>query len=141
MTKIFSTNVDMFDVLFKNFFETDSQFYSLEQRNSLNYPVDILKTNDGLVIEIAAVGLNESDIKIEVTEGNILRVTHSREKTEQKIEYLHRGISKKSFDFGWRIINAYDISKITATMDKGLLKIAIPYAKENSPKSITITKQ
>ena len=57
------------DLLFRNFFETDSFFKSFTDTKP-NYPVDIYTTDDGLIFDIAVVGLEKKDIKIEATLNN-----------------------------------------------------------------------
>ena len=58
------------DLLFKNFFETDSHFQSHAEIKP-NYPCDLFTTDDGLHIEIAAVGLDKKDLSIETAENQI----------------------------------------------------------------------
>ena len=53
-------------------------------------------------------------------------------------DYIHKGIARRSFNLGWKISPKCDIKKISATMDKGLLSIFIPFTKEATPKSVTI---
>ena len=126
---------DPFDLVWKNFFDRGSNFLPIAQ-NKMNYPVDIYTTDDGLYFEIAAVGLEKSDIEI-LTEGETLRVKYGKEEKSTK-EFIHKGIAKRAFDFAWKISNDLDISKANAEMDKGLLCISIPYAKERAPKRLTI---
>jgi HSP20 family molecular chaperone IbpA len=124
-----------FDLVWKNFFDRNSNFLPITQ-NKMNYPVDIFSTDTGIQFEIAAVGLEKSDIEI-LTEGETLRVKYGREEKPSK-EFIHKGIAKRAFDFAWKISNDLAISKADAKMDKGLLCITIPYAKERAPKRLTI---
>jgi len=124
-----------FDLVWKNFFDRNSNFLPITQ-NKMNYPVDIFSTDIGIQFEIAAVGLEKSDIEI-LTEGETLRVKYGREEKSSK-EFIHKGIAKRAFDFAWKISNDLAISKADAKMDKGLLCITIPYAKERAPKRLTI---
>jgi len=132
--------LDRFDILFRNFFDDDSFFSPLAEAKP-KYPVDIYENEAGLQFDVAVVGLDEKDINIEVTDGNILRISYQKEvntSEEDDQNYLHQGIAKRSFSFGWRISNRYDISKIDAIVDRGLLNISIPCSEETKPKSITI---
>jgi HSP20 family molecular chaperone IbpA len=133
-------DLEPFDLLFRNFFDTDS-FFMPAIESKPKYPVDIYESEDGLQLDIAVVGLDENDINIEITDGDTLIVSYQKEvdtseKDDQK--YIHHGISKKSFSFGWRISNKFDLSKIEATVEKGLLNIYIPCAEEAKPRSIRI---
>ena len=124
------------DLLFKNFFETDSHFQSHAEIKP-NYPCDLFTTDEGLGIEIAAVGLDKKDIKIETAENQI-KVIYEKTDDENSVDYIHRGIARRSFNLGWKISPKYNLKKIKADMDKGLLTIFIPIADEAKPKAITI---
>ena len=131
------------DLLFKNFFDQASAFESSIDRK-INHPVDIIYTEDALLFEIAAVGLEKKDIELQVEDGNCLKVSYTKPKIESNNsdidagEYIHKGIAKRSFDLGWKISPKFDLTKIKASMENGLLKISIPVTPESKPKSITI---
>ena len=137
MTQLTETLIlnDPFDLVWKNLFDRGSNFLPIA-RNKMNYPVDIYTTDAGIRFEVAAVGLEKSDIEI-LTEGETLRVKYTRDEKPLK-DFIHKGIAKRAFDFAWKISNDLDISKAKAEMDKGLLCIDIPYAKERAPKRLTI---
>jgi|TARA_A100001391_G_scaffold193247_1_gene168263 HSP20 family molecular chaperone IbpA len=126
------------DLLFRNFFENDTTFQSYTETKP-NYPVDIATTDTGLVIEIAAVGIDKKDINIE-TADNTLKVIYEKgqDDSPKEFDYIHRGIARRAFNLGWKISPKCDITKISATMDKGLLSIFIPFTKEATPKTVTI---
>ena len=126
------------DLLFRNFFENDTTFQSYTETKP-NYPVDIATTDTGLVIEIAAVGIDKKDINIE-TADNTLKVIYEKgqDDSPKEFDYIHRGIARRAFNLGWKISPKCDITKISATMDKGLLSIFIPFTKEATPKQVTI---
>ena len=126
------------DLLFRNFFDTNTTFQSYVESKP-NYPVDIATTDTGLVIEIAAVGIDKKDINIE-TADNTLKVIYDKgqDDSPKEFDYIHRGIARRAFNLGWKISPKCDLSKISATMDKGLLSIFIPFTKEATPKTVTI---
>ena len=124
------------DLLFKNFFETDSHFQSHAEIKP-NYPCDLFTDDDGLHIEIAAVGINKKDIKIETAENQI-KVIYDKTDEENSVDYIHRGIARRSFNLGWKISPKFNLNRVKADMDKGLLSIFIPIADEAKPKAITI---
>ena len=124
------------DLLFKNFFETDSNFQS-HVDNKPKYPCDLFTTDDGLNIEIAAVGLDKKDIKIETAENQI-KISYDKTDEEKSVDYIHRGIARRSFNLGWKISPKFNLNKVKAEMDQGLLTIFIPIADEAKPKAITI---
>ena len=126
------------DLLFKNFFDTNTQFNSYVDSKP-NYPVDIASVDNGLVIEIAAVGLDKKDIQIETSE-NQLKVIYNKGESDSPdgYEYIHRGIAKRAFNLGWKISPKYNLNGIKATMKNGLLSIEIPISEEAKPKTIAI---
>ena len=140
LAKIFP-ELDQFDLLFKNFFDRDTFFSPISQSKTY-YPVNISETNGEIQIEIAVCGLNKEDIKIDVEDNNILRVSYEKPeiKEDENTNWLVRSITRKSFNFGWKISNKFDLSTIQAKMDKGLLSIQIKKAKleEFKPKMIEI---
>jgi|TARA_R110002012_G_scaffold49437_2_gene127890 molecular chaperone IbpA len=128
--------INDFDLVFKNFFDQQSRFQPVVG-NKMNYPVDIFLQDELLHFEIAAVGLKQGDIEI-LTEGETLRVKYEKKDSEYNNEYIHRGITRRSFDFAWKISSDLNISKAGATMKDGLLRITIPYAVDRAPKRIAI---
>ena len=126
------------DLLFRNFFDTGTTFRSYTE-NKPNYPVDIYTTDEGLAFDIAAVGIDKKEIEIETTD-NTLKVIYEKgqDDSPKEFDYIHRGIARRAFNLGWKISPKCDITKISATMDKGLLSIFIPFTKEAAPKSVTI---
>ena len=139
----FGTRLFPTDLLFKNFFDQASAFETSVDRK-INHPVDIIHTEDALLFEIAAVGLAKKDIELNVEDGNCLKVSYTKPSIESNNsdldagEYIHRGIAKRSFDLGWKISPKFDLTKIVASMENGLLKIEIPVNPVSMQKTITI---
>ena len=125
-----------FDILIKDFFNSDTEFRPADQ-TKINHPVDIYEANDGLNIDIACVGLTKKDIEITV-EGDILKVEYNRDKSKNDETYVHRNIAKRSFNLGWRISRRFDLSKLNAKLELGLLQLSAPLTEDNKPKTVTI---
>ena len=125
-----------FDILIKDFFNTDTEFRPAHQ-TKINHPVDIYEADDGLNIDIACVGLTKKDIEITV-EGDILKVEYNRDKSKNDETYVHRNIAKRSFNLGWRISRRFDLSKLNAKLELGLLQLSAPLTEDNKPKTVTI---
>ena len=119
--------MNFLDVFFRDFDKDMSDaFHTLNTR--IGKPVDIYTTENALVLEIAVVGRDKDDIHIK-TEKDMVRVS-TTSKDEVKKDHVYRGISRSDFDLGWRISSSYDVSKLEASLDKGLLKITIPAKTE-----------
>ena len=127
-----------FDILFKNFFESDADFAPFNQIR-FNYPVDIYTTEDGMNIDIACVGVDKKDLDIKI-EGDILRVEYKKDSNEEdtKLDYIQKGIARRAVNMGWRISRRYDLSKLDAKLENGLLQLHMPITAESKPKKVTI---
>ena len=129
------------DLLWKSFFDKNAHYRPVSEK-AVQHPVDIQETDNGLKIEIAAVGLEDSEIDI-IVDSETLRVTYrktddDKEKEKNEYRYLHRSIKKAGFDIAWKVSSKYELAKLSASLDKGLLTLEIPFAKENKPKKIEI---
>ena len=127
--------MDPFDIVWKNFFDVNSNFNTINQK--INYPVDIYETENGLRFELAVVGIDKEELEIQV-EGDTLRIQHENQLDDSERIYLQRGIARRSFDLAWKVASKFELSKLIAKMDKGLLIIDIPYSESKAPKKISI---
>jgi len=136
MTQLTPFGTSPFDILFKDFFKTDGE-YTPFNTIKVNHPVDIYEAEEGLNIDIACVGLTKKDIDLTI-EGDILRVEYKKEPGSTSAEYIQRNIAKRAFNFGWRISGRFDLSKLEAKLENGLLTLFAPLADEAKPKQVTI---
>jgi len=126
--------MDPLDIVWKNFMNSNSNYNTIQEK--INYPVDIYETENGLCFELAVVGIDKEELDI-LVDGDTLRITHEG-RLDQGRTYIARGIARRSFDLAWKVAYKFDLSKLVATMDKGLLIIDIPYADSKAPKKINI---
>ena len=125
-----------FDILVRNFFQDAGTFLPLAE-SKVPHPVDIYTTDTELVFDIAATGIAKEDLEIQ-TQKNTLRVNYNKSKEEENVEFIHRGIAKRSFNLGWKIDSKFDLSKARAEFENGLLKVAVPFAKGSELKTLKI---
>jgi len=127
-----------FDILVRNFFQDASTFLPLAE-TKVPHPVDIYTNEFGLVFEIACTGISKEELEIQA-QDNILRVNYTKPETDDSdaLEYIHRGIAKRSFNLGWKIDSKFDLKKVTAKFENGLLTIGVPFAKGSELKLIDI---
>ena len=129
--------VDPFDILVRNFFNSEHTFAPVFDAK-IQHPVDIIETEDGLHFEVACTGLTKKDIEINV-EGDILRISYDKDKDNlPEGTWIHRGIARRSFNLGYKIAPKFSLANADAEMNDGLLKITIPYADEAKPKVLKI---
>ena len=125
-----------FDILVRNFFTEGSRYQPLPE-TKLQHPVDIYQIDKGLAIDIACTGISKEEIEIQI-QDNILKVNYDKSKNEN-LDYIHKGIAKRSFNLGWKIDSKFDLGKANAKFENGLLAINIPFAKGSELKTLKIS--
>ena len=128
--------LDPFDLLWRDLFENNSRFSAITQK--VTHPVDIYETEDGIRFEIAAVGLDSKDIDIHI-DNDQLRIKYEKPESIDKDSIIYKGIKRSSFDLTWKISTKFDLSKLVAGLDKGLLTLDIPTAEGKAIRKIEIT--
>jgi HSP20 family molecular chaperone IbpA len=135
MTLIRQFELDQFDLMWKDLFNSTPHFSDITQK--VTHPTDIYETEQGITLEVAAVGLEKKDIEI-LTEGQVLRIKYKKLDIDNPKTMIYKGIKKGSFDVAWKIATKFNISELYATLDKGLLIIQIPFAESQLPKKVEI---
>jgi HSP20 family molecular chaperone IbpA len=125
-----------FDILVRNFFQDASNYAPLDQ-TKLSHPVDIYTNDKGLIFDVACTGIAKEDIEI-LLQDNVLRINYTKAKEEEDVDYIHKGIAKRSFNFGWKIDSKFDLSKAVAKFENGLLTIGVPFSKGSELKTLQI---
>lgn len=126
-----------FDILVRNFLQKTHNYQTLAE-SKLPHPVDIYELEKGLGLDIACTGIPKEDIEI-LIEGNIIKINYNKPSSEtEEVDYIHKGIAKRSFNLGWKIDNRFDLSKASAEFINGLLQVTIPYAKGKETKTLKI---
>jgi len=103
-------------------------------------PHNIVKSKNGTeyYVEIALAGFNKDDVKIETIDNTLIISGQQHNETDEKLEYVYKGISNKSFVKKFAL--AENIKVATAKFDDGILTVSleveIPEAKK--PKLIQI---
>ena len=135
--EILERHISPFDILFRNLFNAESQFAPALQSKQ-PHPVNIFYDDKGLHFEVACTGLTKKEVGINI-EGDILKISYKKPENEEFHEgTIYNGLSKKSFNLGYKIAPKFDLSGATAELANGLLEIFIPIDEEAKPKSIKI---
>jgi HSP20 family molecular chaperone IbpA len=127
--------LDPFDLLWRDLFDTQSHFAAITQK--VTHPVDIFETEDGIRFEVAAVGLDKEDISI-IVDGDQLRITYEKPNRPEEVP-IYRGIKRSSFNLTWKVSTKFDLGKLEASLDRGLLVLSIPVAEGKAVKQIQIS--
>ena len=104
-----------------------------------NYPpYDIIKNDDNKYdIQVALAGYSKEDMSIEVKE-NILSIKSVKKKEADKVQVIHKGISKRYFERHFTI--ADDVKINSAELKNGLLTISLEriIPEQKKPRTIKI---
>ena len=118
----------------------DDVFDRLEAMSGHNtsYPPYNLIKHDAsnYEIEIALAGFKANEIEVS-TEQNILRVASRLEKRDTERTYLHKGLSKRSFNNSWQL--ADDVRITSVDFADGLLTISLEKVIPEHQKKTTYT--
>lgn len=105
-------------------------------KNTTNYPPYNLIKHDSnnYSVEIALAGFTRHEIEVS-TEQNVLKVASSFETQDSEREYLHRGLSKRSFSRTWQL--AEEVRVASVTYENGLLIISLEKIVQEHQKKTT----
>src|SRR6202163_2395686 len=94
-------------------------------------PVDIYEDEHTITLKLEVPGIDEKDIDVRV-EGNTLTVHGERKIEKEEKEENYRRVERQygSFTRNFTLPTTVDSEKVSATYDKGVLKIALPKKAE-----------
>ena len=96
---------------------------AMSGHNTSYPPYDLIKHDASTYeIEIALAGFKRDEVEVS-TESNILRVTSKGEKRDSVRTYLHKGLSKRSFNTSWQMGDDVRVKEVQFT--DGLLRIIL----------------
>lgn len=128
---------DQIDEMFDNFFRS-----GIVQAPSQSLPsLDIYSEDDkNMVVEMQAPGFEEKDIDLSLRNGVLeIKAQHS-DKQEDKSSKRGYLLKESSSSYYRRIAlpEHVDENNVQAELDKGVLKITIPFAERPEPKRVKI---
>jgi molecular chaperone IbpA len=131
-------SIHKFGIGFDNIFD---DLLNRTAQGQTNYPpYNIVKqSDDSFAIELAVAGFKDGEISI-TTERNQLTVKGEQAvDLDTQVEYLHRGISARSFARTWTLADHVEVAG--ARSENGILTISLErkVPEEQKPKSIAIT--
>jgi HSP20 family protein len=108
-------------------------------RQSWTPAIDVVETDDAIVLKAELAGLDPKDINIEV-QDNVLTVSGERRFQEEVKEDKYYRIERRygSFSRSLALPPTADESKVEAKYDNGVLEITVPKAEVAKPKKITV---
>lgn len=130
---------DEIDRLFNNFFQRVPEERAEPQ--GIWYPsLDIEESKDNIKVIAELPGMKKEDIKLTVTEGELVIQGERKFEKEEKDKTYHRiersyGKFKRTITLPTKI----ETDKAQATYEQGILIITIPKSEKAKPKEIGIT--
>lgn len=111
--------------------------------NSTNYPpYNIIKSGENTyVIEVAVAGFEESELDVEVKNGELIVKGEKQSREEDGPEYLHQGIAYRNFLRTFALAENVEVKG--ASVKNGVLAVTLEHIVPESakPKKIAITFQ
>jgi HSP20 family protein len=103
-------------------------------------PLDVLMTQDALVVDAALPGVKPEDVDISVL-GNTLTISARSSSEERREEggYLYQEVRRGSFSRAVTLPSNVRPEAATATFENGMLRLSIPKAEEAKPRHIHIS--
>ena len=101
--------------------------------------VDVYEDEHQVNLKIDVPGIDEKDIDVRV-ENNTLTVHGERKIEKEEKEENYRRVERQygSFTRTFTLPTTVDSEKVSATYDKGVLKVALPKKAEAKPKQIKV---
>jgi HSP20 family protein len=102
---------------------------------------DVYETPEELVFELEVPGYEEKELGLEVSD-HMLTITGTHEETTEEVDKtfrLHERIGG-TFERAFMLPPEIDGEHVTATFEKGLLKVRAPKAEAARPRKIAISK-
>jgi HSP20 family protein len=109
------------------------------ERQSWIPAIDVVETDDAIVLKAELAGMKPEDINIEV-QDNVLTVSGERRFEEEVKEDKFYRIERRygSFSRSLALPPTADESKVDAAYENGILKITVQKAEVVKPKKITV---
>jgi|TARA_R110002167_G_C12676248_1_gene651124 molecular chaperone IbpA len=126
-------DLDRFFVGFDNLI--NSPMYAQHQQTP-EYPrYNIEKIPSGYIVHVAVPGWKREQVSVNV-HNRILSIRGDKKEDSSGKEWIHKGISGKSFEKNLKLDNTLEV--VEATMEDGMLQINLMYSPSSKPTSIPI---
>jgi HSP20 family protein len=134
----YSSLQDRMNRLFRDSYGSEGREESLTT-STFAPPVDVYEDEHNITLKIEVPGIDEKDIDVRL-ENNTLTVHGERKFEKEEKEENYRRVERQygSFTRSFTLPATVDAEKVSATYDKGVLKIELAKKAEAKPKQIKI---
>ena len=128
-----SVGFDAFDNIF------DSVF-NMNETGSAYPPYNIVKSGNNYTITLAVAGFSMSDLDISVQENELI-ISGKTNDSENKVEFLHKGIAGRGFERKFRLADTIKVSD--ESYENGLLYVFLEreIPEHQKPRKIEINNK
>lgn len=122
----------LFDSLF------DTPFFDVRATGWVP-PMSVYENEESIKVEVELPGVDQKDVSITYTEGNLLIKGEKKSSREQKDELQY--CSERCYGVFERILRvptSVDGEKISARYEQGVLQVTLPKLEESKPKEVKI---
>lgn len=91
---------------------------------------NILKNNEGYIVEVAVPGYTKDDIEIEISENKLTIKGNKEMVSEENEKFVMKEFVKGSFSVSYTLGEAIAKSSVSAEVESGILKITLPFKEE-----------
>jgi len=109
-----------------------------KERGYLAPQVNIVETKDSFVLEAEMPGVSKEGLEV-VLEGNELTIVGRRQTGVPGAEPVYRESSPRDFRREFVLDPSIDTSKLSATIDQGVLTVTLPKTEKVKPRKIQVT--
>ena len=102
--------------------------------------MDLVETDDDLVLRADLPGLSEGDVNIEV-EDNVLTISGERKAEHEKRNEGYYRVERTygTFRRSLTLPEGVDPERVRASFDRGVLEVTIPKPEQRKPRKVTIS--
>jgi len=129
------TTFNRLDSLFDRFFGEEGDGHRVNWGFG-SLPVSIWQDESNLYVEVELPGVTDKDVEITVHSG-VLTIRANRPEEEGRA-YLYNGRTFGRFERSVVLPEAIDSDHVEATLNSGVLRVALPKHAEARPKKITL---
>jgi len=111
---------------------------SANERGYLVPQVNIVETKDTFILEAEMPGVSKEGLEV-LLEGNELTVVGRRQAGVPGAEPIYRESSPRDFRREFVLDPSIDTSKLSATIEQGMLTLTLPKTEKVKPRKIQVT--
>ncbi|WP_407923265.1 Hsp20/alpha crystallin family protein [Cupriavidus agavae] len=102
-------------------------------------PVDIVEDNSGITVYADLPGVSRDTLDVKIHDGHLSIEGEVTIDVPPTIRVQHMEVQQPRFARTFLVSLDLDTSKITASLENGVLRLSIPRREEAKPRRITVT--